>query len=203
MRKVIGFCCIFALTFGALASFAASQRKVVLKSTIKGTPIKKGSIKNLGPDHFSLNSFKAQNHLSAAMNQKLATAQKGATYKNCAGIITIPCFSSWFITGYRNSVYTYTMVGQSPTAGGTTTIPSHVIPLETLLVGPDNTTVLYDFDPQAANGNQPFSPLNDVQLLTEGPIFANNPYPGGGGLALPGSVRTASPSPNPKPSPGK
>ncbi len=183
MRKVAGFGCIFALTFCALASFAASQQKVFLKSTIKGSPVKAGSIKYLGPDHFKLNSFKAQNHLSTAMNQKLAKMQKGASYNNCAGIITIPCFSSWFITGYRNSVYTYTMVGHSPVAGGTTTIPTEVIPLETLLIGPDNVTVLYDFDPQAPNGNQPFSPLTDAQLLTEGPIFASNSYPGGGGLA--------------------
>jgi hypothetical protein len=183
MRKIAGFCCMFALTFGALASFAANQPKVLLHSTIKGSPIKAGSIKYLGPDHFKLNNLKAQNHLSTAMNQKIVAMQRGATYRNCSGIITIPCFSSWFITGYRNSVYTYTMVGRSPTAGGTTTIPTHVIPLETWLIGPDNTTILYDFNPQAANGNQPFSPLNDVQLLMQGPIFANNLYPGGGGLA--------------------
>jgi len=183
MRKIAGFCCVFALTFGALASFAANQPKVLLHSTTKGSPIKAGSIKYFGPDHFNLNKLKAQNHLSKAMNQKILAMQKGATYRNCSGIITIPCFSSWLITGYRNSVYTYTMVGHSPTAGGTTTIPTHIIPLETLLVGPDNTTILYDFNPQAANNNQPFSPLNDVQLLTQGPIFANDPYPGGGGLA--------------------
>ncbi len=104
------------------------------------------------------------------MNQKLATAQKGATYKNCAGIITIPCFSSWFVTGYRNSVYTYTMVGHSPTAGGTTTIPTQVIPLETWLVGPDNTTVMYDFDPQAPMAISRFRRLTTTAADSKDPF---------------------------------
>src|SRR5664279_2963114 len=143
MRKVAGLLCILALTFGALASFAATQKVVYLKSTTHGTA-HKGAIQMKGPDHFSLNKYKAQNHLTPALNNLIAKQQRGAQYNNCSGFLSIPCFNSWFITGYRNSVYTYSMVGHSPTAGGTTGLNNELIGLELLLIGPDGSTVIYD-----------------------------------------------------------
>jgi hypothetical protein len=85
---------------------------------------------------------------------------------------------TWF-TGYRNSVYSYSMVGHSPKAGGTTGIPNEVIPLELQLIGPDNKTVIYDQDPSAPQDLG----LSDVSLLTQGPLWNDTTtYPGGGGL---------------------
>lgn len=83
-------------------------------------------------------SIKAQNHLSYAMNQQIKNqglhAKKGG-YIN-GTIDTIPNFSSWFITGSRNSIYPFSMVGQSPSAGGTTSVNNQIIPLvSVLLVG--------------------------------------------------------------------
>jgi hypothetical protein len=181
MRKVAGLLCILALTFGTVASFAANKNYVVIQSTTKGSPLPKDYVKKLGPDHFKLNAYKAQNHLSAQMNQKIAAQQKGAQYHNCSGFLSIPCFDSWFITGTRNSIYTYSMVGQSPVAGGTTTLTNRVIPLTMLLIDAF-AKLYYTFDPTAAGNNLPLSPLSDVQLAEEGPIWASNAYPGGGGL---------------------
>jgi hypothetical protein len=177
MRKVAGLLCILALTFGALASFAATK-KVYLKSTTHGTPVK-GPIKMLGPDSYKLAAYKAQNHLTPALNNLIAKQQKGAQYHNCTGFLSVPCFNSWFVTGYRNSVYSYSMVGQSPKAGGTTGLPNEVIGLELQLIGPDGVTVIYDNNP---NTPQDLG-LSDVQLLTQGPLYdATTTYPGGGGL---------------------
>jgi len=179
MRKVAGLLCILALTFGALASFAATKKKVFLKSTTHGTPVK-GPIKLLGPDHHSFAAYKAQNHLTPALNNLIKKQQAGAQYHNCTGFLSIPCFNSWFTTGYRNSVYSYSMVGQSPKAGGTTGLNNEVIGLELWLIGPDNTTIIYDQDPNAPQDLG----LSDVQLLTQGPLYdATTTYPGGGGLA--------------------
>jgi len=179
MRKILGLFCILALAFGSLASFAATKKVVILKSTTKGSPIPDGYIKVLGPDHYSLSRYKAQNHLSAQMIQKIAAQQKGVQFHNCTGFISIPCFNSWFITGYRNSVYTYSMVGHSPKAGGTTGLDNEVIGLELQLIGSDNVTVVYDQDP---NKPQDLG-LSDVSLEVQGPLFdATVAYPGGGGL---------------------
>ena len=177
MRKISGLLTLLALTFGAVAGFAA-PRVVVLRSTTHGLPVR-GRIQLKGPDNHSFAPYKAQNHLSATLNNLIKTQQRGPAYHNCTGFLTIPCFDSWFITGYRSSVYSYSMVGHSPTAGGTTGIPNEVIPLELQLVGPDGSTVVYDFDPTVPQDLG----LSDTNLATQGPIWnATTTYPGGGGL---------------------
>src|SRR6516225_11290799 len=153
MRTISGLLCILALTFGAVAGFAADKEVRILKSTTKGKPIPPGSIKFLGPDNHSLASYKAQNHLSAATNQLIKnTALKAPAFHNGTALNTIPYFQNWFITGTRNSVYPYSMVGQSPPAGGTTGINNQIIPLITVLV--QSGVGLYVFDPTAANDPQ-------------------------------------------------
>jgi hypothetical protein len=177
MRKISGLLTLLALTLGAMVAFAAPA-VVVLRPTNHGTPAR-GRIQLRGPDHYSLEKFKAQNHLSAGLNNLIKLQQRGAQYHNCAGFLSIPCFNSWFITGYRSSVYTYSMVGHSPTAGGTTGIPNEVIPLEFQLIGPDGSTVLYDFDPTVPQDLG----LSDVDLETQGPIWnATTTYPGDANL---------------------
>lgn len=177
MRKLVCLSTLLSLILGAATGFAAS--KVVLKSRVKtGTP--GGEVLYKGPDHYSLARFKAQNHLSPAMNALIKKQQSGAQYKDCSGFLSIPCFNSWFITGYRNSVYTYSMVGHNPKAGGTTNLPNEIIPLEVQLIGPDNTTIIFDFDPTVPNDLG----LSDAQLFSQSPIYdASTTYPGGGGLA--------------------
>ena len=70
------------------------------------------------------------------------------------------------------------MVGQNPTAGGTTGLNNEVIGLELLLVDA-NGNIAYDQNP---NTPQDLG-LSDVQLETQGPIWnATTTYPGGGGL---------------------
>ena len=178
MRKILCLLTILALTFGAVAGFAAGKKVVYLKSTTHGTAVK-GPIHMKGPDHYSLAAYKAQNHLTPALNNLIKKQQAGAQYHNCAGFLSIPCFNSWFITGYRNSVYSYSMVGHSPKAGGTTGLNNEVIGLELWLIGPDGS-IVYDQDP---NKPQDLG-LSDVQLETQGPIWnASTTYPGGGGLA--------------------
>lgn len=177
MRKIAGLVGILALTVGTVAASAATNR-VILTSKLKGTAIAPGSIKVLGPDHFSFNKLKAQNHLSTALNNLIVKQQQGAQFHNCSGFISIPCFNSWFITGYRNSVYTYSMVGHSPKAGGTTNLPNEVIPLELQLFDA-NGQMVFDFDPTVPQDLG----LSDVDLATQGPIWdATTTYPGGGGL---------------------
>jgi hypothetical protein len=176
MRKISLLLTVLALTFGAMAGFAATR--VVLRSTTHGTPVR-GRIQVNGPDNHALSAYKAQNHLSLAMNNLIKTQQRGPAYHNCSGFISIPCFNSWFITGYRDSVYSYSMVGHSPRAGGTTGIPNEVIPLELQLIGPDGVTVLYDFDPSAPQDLG----LSDVSLETQGPLWnATTTYPGDANL---------------------
>jgi len=178
MRKVAGLLCILTLTFGALASFAATK-KVYLKSTTHGSPVKGAQVMK-GPDSHVFAAYKAQNHLTPALNNLIAKQQRGGQYKNCAGFLSVPCFNSWFITGYRNSVYPYSMVGQSPTAGGTTGLHNELIGLELQLIGPDGVTVIYDNNP---NTPQDLG-LSDVSLEAQGPLYdATTTYPGGGGLA--------------------
>lgn len=176
MRKIAGLLCILALTLGTVAAFAANR--VILKSTTVGKPIAPGAVKVLGPDHYSLAKYKAQNHLSTALNNLIRKQQQGAQFHNCSGFISIPCFNSWFITGYRSSVYSYSMVGHSPKAGGTTNLPNEVIPLELQLFDANNNMV-FDFDPTVAQDLG----LSDAQLATQGPLWdASTTYPGGGGL---------------------
>jgi hypothetical protein len=164
MRKISGLLTLLALTFGAVAGFAGT-RVVVLRSTTHGLPVR-GRIQLKGPDNHIFAPYKAQNHLSGTLNNLIRTQQRGPAYHNCAGFLSIPCFDSWFITGYRSSVYSYSMVGHSPTAGGTTGIPNEVIPLELWLIGPDGSTIIYDYDPTVPQDLG----LSDVSLVTQGPI---------------------------------
>ena len=174
MRTISGLLCILALTFGAVAGFAADKEVRILKSTTKGKPIPPGSIKFLGPDNHSLASYKAQNHLSAATNQLIKnTALKAPAFHNGTALNTIPYFQNWFITGTRNSVYPYSMVGQSPPAGGTTGINNQIIPLVTVLQ--EGGVTLYTFDPTIANDPQG----TDISLTTQSPLYdATTKYPG-------------------------
>jgi hypothetical protein len=178
MRKIVGPIIVLAVTLAMVAGLAASQRVVVVKSTTHGTAVRH-ALTMKGPDHYSFARYKAQNHLSSQMNQLIRRQQAGAAFHNCSGFLSIPCFNSWLITGYRNSVYSYSMVGHSPKAGGTTGIPNEVIPLELFLIGPDGVTVIYDQDP----GKPQDLGLSDVDLLTQGPLYnATTTYPGGVGL---------------------
>ena len=123
MRKLLCSLTILALAFGAVEGFAAPKTLMKVPMTKGGSPVK-SKLGKLQFDPHSLAAFKAQNHLSYAMNQKIQQAggkAKKGSYIN-GTIDTIPYFSSWFITGSRNSIYPYSMAGQSPTAGGTTTI---------------------------------------------------------------------------------
>lgn len=175
MRKILGLISIFVMTLGAVASIFAQER-VILKSTTHGQPIPPGSIKYLGPDNHSFAKYKAQNHLSATLNQEIKNAGlKGPQYHNGTLLNTLPYFQSWFITGSRNSIYPYSMAGQSPVLGGTTGINNELIPLVTWLVGPDNQTILYVYDPTVSNDPQG----TDVSLTTQSPLYdATTTYPG-------------------------
>jgi hypothetical protein len=139
-----------------------------------------------GPDWgTTLQPYKAQNHLSAAMNQQL-TKEKSAAGGTFAApgvkngtVDTIPYFNSWFVTNTRNSVYTYSMIGHSPTAGGTTTINNLLIPL-VLILTDSLGNPLYIFDP---TGGGSCGAGSDISVTEESPIYdASTTYPGGGGL---------------------
>ena len=175
MRKIAGLLSILVLTFGAAASFAANQNVVVVKSTIKGTPVKQ--VLKAQKEPGSLTKFKAQNKLSAATNNALIKEKAGANFKNGTQS-TIPYFNSWFITGYRNSVYTYSMVGHSPKAGGTTGIDNELIPLITELFDADGN-LAFVFDPTINNDPEG----NDGDLMKQSPIYVNTSYPASGGFA--------------------
>jgi hypothetical protein len=183
MRKILGLVCLLALYFGVV-DYASAQGTNIrqVPPTTTGAPIPAGSIKLLGPDNHGLVKLKAQNHLSSALNLKLLRERSGTGgsssdpgIKNGA-VDTIPYFNSWFITGTRNSVYTYSMVGHSPSVGGTTGINNQVIPLVTvLLVG---GVPVFTFDPTVANDPQG----TDVQLFALSPLYdATTTYPGNGG----------------------
>jgi hypothetical protein len=161
---------IVALSFAAAASYAQT---LVTATGGTGSPIV-GGFANWSPDPAGMTEFKAQNHLNVTQN---ALTRGLGKYKNTTvpgG--TIPFFESYFLTGSRNSIYTYTMVGQSPVAGGTTTIPTVLITLPLELVDSTNGTTYYFFDPRAANDLG----LSDLQLIQQSPAYNSNTYPGGG-----------------------
>ena len=179
MRKLLCSLTTLALIVASVASFAAN-RNVTYKyvpKTNSGKPIPKGFIKFQGYDTHDMSQFKAQNHLSYAMNQHIlnhALQARRGSFVNCA-IDTIPCFQSWFITGHRNSVYPFTIVGQNPAAGGTTLIDNQIIPLITVLqVGGvpfyvfDPTTAT---DPQGAASVPSIGPGTDTGLLSQSPLY--------------------------------
>ncbi len=174
MRKLLGLGTIVALAFVSLAAFAADRTVIKLPKTTGGSPAT--VVGGLKFDPHSLAQFKAQNHLSSAMNTLIKQQQSGAAYHN-GTIDTAPYFNSWFITGGgHNSVYSYSMLGHSPTGGGTTTVPTEIIPLVTEL---DIGGVPYAvFDPTGV-----FVPAadqdSDVNLLAQSPMYdATTAYPG-------------------------
>ena len=173
MRKILGLVCLLALYQGVLAGYAAAQGKNVrtVPRTTSGSPIPPGTIKLLGPNNHSL-GFKAQNLLTSEMNERLL--QERAGIKN-GTIDTVPYFDSWFITGTRNSIYPYSMVGHNPAQGGTTGINSEVIPLISVLTL--GGAPVYTFDPTAVNDPQG----SDISLIAASPLYdATTTYPGNG-----------------------
>ena len=175
MRKLLCSLTLSALALTSVGGFAATKAKVIkyVPKATKGKPY--GKILTAKKDPSNLVQFKAQNHLSYAVNQKILNAAKTAKkggYVN-GTIDTVPYFSSWFITGSRNSVYPYSMVGHSPAAGGTTNITTQLIPLVTVLLY--NGTAVAVYDPTAANDPQG----DDISLVAQSPIYdATTTYPG-------------------------
>ncbi|MBV8842188.1 MAG: hypothetical protein JO307_05195 [Bryobacterales bacterium] len=150
-----------------------------------------------GPDWVkNLRSYKAQNHLSSALNQQMVKEKSSVggaffspNYANGA-VDTLPYFNSWFVTGSRNSVYTYSMLGHSPKLGGTTVINNRILPLAIFLNdGKGNN--LYEYDPTGAfdiNGNivgPACGPGTDVNRTVLSPLWNSATYPGNGSTLPP------------------
>lgn len=178
---------LLAGTALGLGTLTASAAPIVIHITAPkgsnsgGTSTRLGVGKGAGP---SWTEYQAQNHLSTAMNQQLITEKAGAGgtlstpgIKN-GTVDTIPYFNSWFLTGTRNSIYTYSMAGHNPTSGGTTMIHNLVIPLVILLVDQNGNPVAL-FDP---TGNGACGAGTDVSLTVDSPIYNAATYPGGSGL---------------------
>jgi hypothetical protein len=184
LRHAAGLLGVLAITFGAATSQAANIHKLTAKkgSNTAGMNARVPASRGVGAKFAGL---KAQNHLSTAMNQLLTKEKAGVGgglgspgYKN-GTVDTLPYFNSWFITGYRNSVYTYSMVGHSPTAGGTTTITNRILPLVIVLFDANNNP-LYIFDP---TGGGACGAGSDIALTAKSPLYdATTTYPGGVGL---------------------
>jgi len=89
----------------------------------------------------------------------------------------VPYFISWFETGSNHTTaYTYSMIGQSPQAGGTTRINNEVIPVVVALFH-GNGNLIYIFDPTVAHDLQG----TDLDLVLHSPIYdATTTYPGNG-----------------------
>ncbi len=179
MRKLLCLLIILALAFAAVGAFAATHKYTSVKkvpATKSGSPIKLTGKPQFDPH--TMAQFKAQNHLSYAMNQKIQQAA-GKAPKNGyinGTIDTIPYFNSWFITGERNSIYPYSMAGHSPSAGGTTTVPTEIIPLITVLYY-YGTPIAY-FDPYGYYV-APADQDSDVNLVAQSPLYdATTTYPG-------------------------
>jgi hypothetical protein len=157
---------------------AATKKRITIKAG-KGSNTS-GQIQRIRVGSEATNSklfqFKAQNHLSYATNQKVLNAAKMAKNGNFVNgtINTVPYFQSWFLTGSRNSIYGYSMVGHSPAAGGTTTIGNLILPLEVQLTDA-NGNVLYDFTPVFVN-NDPQG--DDTTLFKQSPLFVSSTYNG-------------------------
>lgn len=183
MRKLSSLLVLLAMTLALYGVASAAThvntpvKKIQLTAPKGSNPAGKFSYIKVGKDsNPSLQQYKAVNKLSYATNQKLkntALAAKKNSYVN-GTIDTVPYFSSWFITGSRNSVYPYAMVGQSPTTGGTTTISNRILPLEIQLAD-SLGNVLFDFNPWAATDPQG----SDLDLLAQSPLYdATTTYPG-------------------------
>ena len=183
MRSTIGLICILASSLGAGTSLAG-EKYVTIPPTAKGQRV--GTIKLHSADPHSMAALKAQNRLSAAMNQHLLKekSSSGGSFAHPGvqngTVDTVPYFNSWFVTGTRNSIYTYSMVGHSPMVGGTTGINNQLIPLITNLRF--QGAIIFSFDPTAVNDPQG----SDIDLITQSPIYdASTTYPGNGGSLPP------------------
>jgi len=174
MRKLLCLLTLLALTFAAVGAFAATKTYRVVPKTTSGHPYG-STIKNVTFDNFKLPQLKAQNHLTSAQNTAIRNAglhaPKNGYINGTAN--TIPYFSSWFITGSRNSIYPFSMVGHSPSAGGTTGVNNQLIPLITLLQIGGVTVAVYD--PTVNNDPQG----TDMSLVAQSPLYdATTTYPG-------------------------
>jgi len=167
MRKIAGLLTLLTLILAATAGSAQVYKTV--PRTTGGAPITLSGA--ISYDPHSAASLKAQNKLTTQMNSFLVKEKQGANFRN-GTVDTVPYFDNWFITGGRNSVYTYSMVGHSPKAGGTTTINTQVIPLITVLLMGGDT--VYVFDPTAPTDGD-----SDISLFLQSPIYdGSTTYPG-------------------------
>jgi hypothetical protein len=116
-------------------------------------------------DNHKLASFKAQNHLTPAQMTAFGRFGLMARANSCNNGTgnTIPYVGSWFVSGSRNCIYPFSMVGHSPSAGGTTGINNELIPLITVLQTGGVTQAVYDptvnHDPQGT----------DIALVAQSP----------------------------------
>ena len=172
MRRIAGLLTLVTLTFAATTGFA--QRIMTVPRTTSGSPITLNGPMQYDPH--SAASYKAQNKLNSSMASTLYKEKIGANFKN-GSVDTIPYFDNWFITGGKNSVYTYSMVGHSPKVGGTTMVNTQLIPLVTRLADLAGN-IYYIFDPTgiyvpAADQD------TDANLFVQSPLFdATTNYPG-------------------------
>jgi hypothetical protein len=144
-----------------------------LAKTTSGSPVHgTGALKY---DPHSMANWKAVNKLSPAMNQKIRAQQHGSFVRGA--IDTIPYFNGYFLTGDgKNSIYVYSMVGGPPPAGGTTNIPTEIIPLVSEL--DFGGVPLYIFDPTGVFV-PPADGVADANLFAAGPVFdTTTTYPG-------------------------
>jgi hypothetical protein len=166
MRKIAGLLTITALSLGSVAIVGATPQRITIVAKKGSNPptgftyVHQGSEIQPGMDR-----YKAQNHLSAAMNNRLIHEKKALGY-NDGTIDTLPYFNGWFITGYRNSVYTYSMVGHSPKNGGMTGIDNRILPL---IIELDDAKghPMFTYDP--THVNDPAG--SDVNLVLGSPLF--------------------------------
>ena len=173
MRKLFRLLYVLVWSFGVVSSFAAA--KVIMLAAPKGSnPAGSYARVQKGTDYSKgVAAWKAQNHLTTTTNQRLVREKAGVGggfgrpgYKN-GTMDTVPYFNSWFITGGRNSVYTYSMVGKSPKAGGTTLIENRILPLFIALLD-ERGNVLYSFDP---TGSFLCGAGSDVNLTVQSPLY--------------------------------
>ncbi|MBV9670742.1 MAG: hypothetical protein JOZ43_07280, partial [Acidobacteriales bacterium] len=151
MKRFATVLSAMTLAWGSVSGFASGPAHNITPSNVPAAAnIRQISLSSYNVHDTNLVPFHAKNTLSANTNNTLLAERKGANFKN-GTLDTIPYFNNWFITGTRNSVYTYSMVGHSPKAGGTTSFNVLALPIKYLLI--DNSgNVIYDLDP-TDNGN--------------------------------------------------
>ena len=177
MKKTIAIATLLTLALGS--SFAATRTApVVHRLTAKANGpavVQRIPLSSVKMNNNNLASWHAKNGLSAAMNTKMINARKGASFRN-GTVDTIPYFDNWFITGTRNSVYTYSMVGHNPKAGGTTSFNTLMLPVEFRLFDAAGN-MKYDLDP-TNGGACSTDPTSVAGRVTNSPIFNSASYGG-------------------------